>query len=415
MSLYEYERTGDAQALIGVLDRSENAEIRARAASLLGQLEDHDDRDDMVRALVRAAEEDDADQVTAAAIDALDTLGQDAIETLIASMADVDLEEGAGWVKAKAFTGALAADVPELRMAAANALGELGQSDTVGALADRFDDPDPRVRARAARACGKIADARATDALTGLLGDPKAAVRREAAEALGAIGNRQALQALLQLYDDDSEVVRRIAVMGFGSFENDRPVEHLVTALGDESPAVRRTAVYSLIQLLSNVPSDRSHEMREQVLDRLSASDDETVVGPLVDILTESTQDAQRRNTAWLLGRAVDPETVETRRQVVDALVEALLVDDQMTRQFAATSLAEVGRSYAEAELLEVAQDEGVATGARAQAVFTLGKIGGEETRQALENLLEATDEDAIRQKAFTAISKLGGSAGVGP
>ncbi len=413
MSLYEYERTGDAQSLIGVLDRSDNEEVRARAAALLGDLTDHDDRDDIVRALVTAAREEEG-EVVAAAVDALDNLGQDAIEALIAAMADVDLEGGAEWVKAKAFTKALSAEVPELRMAAANALGELGQRDTVGPLAERFDDPDPRVRARAARACGTIADARATDPLTGLLGDPKAAVRREAAQALGTIGNRQALQALLRLYDDDSEVVRRIAVMGMGSFENERPVEHLVTALGDEAAAVRRTAVYSLVELLSNVPSEQSHDIREAVLERLSASDDETVVDPLVDILTESTQGAQRRNTAWLLGRAVDPEDPGTRRRVVDALVDALRVDDRMTRQFAATSLAELGGEYAESELLAVATDVGVAGDARGQAIFTLGKIGGEETREALESLLESTEDETVRQQTFKAISKLGGNADVG-
>jgi HEAT repeat protein len=413
MSLYQYEREGDAQALIGVLARSENEEVRARAAALLGELEDHEDRDDIVRALVRAAQEEEGN-VVAAAVDALDTLGQDAIEALIASMADVDFGDGAEWVRAKAFTRALSADVPELRMAAANALGELGQRDTVRHLTDRFADSDPRVRARAARACGKIGDARATDALAGLLDDPKAAVRREAAESLGAIGNRQALQALLGLYDDDSEIVRRIAVMGFGSFENDRPVDHLVTALGDESPAVRRTAVYSLVALLSNVPSERSHEIREAVLERLSASDDETVVGPLVDIMTESTQNAQRRNTAWLLGRAVDPEDPGTRRQVVDALVGALRIEDRMTRQFAATSLAELGEDYAEAELLGVATDDAADSETRGQAIFTLGKIGGQEAREDLERLLEETDDETIRQQAFTAISKLGGGAGVG-
>ncbi|MFB6077197.1 MAG: HEAT repeat domain-containing protein, partial [Candidatus Nanohaloarchaea archaeon] len=326
MSLYEYEREGDAQSLIGILKRSDNAEVRKRAAEILGRLEDNDDRDDMVRALVEVAQKDDeSDEVIGAAVDALDQLGQDAVEDLITAMADVDIEDDAAeWVKAKAFMTALEADLPELRMAAANALGEIGQADTVGKLTDRFQDDDPRVRARAARACGDIGDARATEALEGLLSDPKAAVRREAAEALGTIGNRQALQALLQLYDDDSEIVRRIAVMGFGSFENDRPIEHLVDALGDEAPAVRRTAVYSLIELLSNVPTDQSHDIRETIVEQLSATDDRTVVAPLVEIHRKSTQDAQRRNTAWLLGRVVDPDNPETTRKVVDALVEAL-------------------------------------------------------------------------------------------
>ncbi|PSP42455.1 phycocyanin alpha phycocyanobilin lyase [Halobacteriales archaeon QH_2_66_30] len=410
MSLYEYERNGQAQELIRVLRESENPRVRARAAEMLGNLDEHDDRRDIVSALVRTVREDDTDGVVAAAVDALDDLGQDALEQLITSVAGVDLDDDAAdWVKAKAFVRALEADVAELRMAAANALGELENSDAVPKLVDRFDDPDPRVRARAARACGLMADPRATDALEGLLADPKAGVRREAAEALGRIGNRQALSALLSLYDDPSERVRRIAVNGLGKFSNDRPVEYLVDALGDESGAVRRTAVFSLIELLSNVPTDQSHGIRETVVEQLSATDDGTVVDPLVEILDQGTQASQRRNTAWLLGRVMDDDS---NREAVDALVDALEDGGQMTTQFAATSLAEVGGTYVERELLDVATDPDHGSDARAQAVFTLGKIGDEETARELESLLDDTEDEQVRERAFSALSKLGGHAG---
>jgi HEAT repeat protein len=410
MSLYEYERNGQAQELIRVLRESENPRVRARAAEMLGNLDEHDDRRDIVSALVRTVREDDTDGVVAAAVDALDDLGQDALEQLITSVAGVDLDDDAAdWVKAKAFVRALEADVAELRMAAANALGELENSDAVPKLVDRFDDPDPRVRARAARACGLMPDPRATDALEGLLADPKAGVRREAAEALGRIGNRQALSALLSLYDDPSERVRRIAVNGLGKFSNDRPVEYLVDALGDESGAVRRTAVFSLIELLSNVPTDQSHGIRETVVEQLSATDDGTVVNPLVEILDQGTQASQRRNTAWLLGRVMDDDS---NREAVDALVDALEDGGQMTTQFAATSLAEVGGTYVERELLDVATDPDHGSDARAQAVFTLGKIGDEETARELESLLDDTEDEQVRQRAFSALSKLGGHAG---
>ncbi len=407
MSLFEYERKGQAQELIGLLRRSDNPEVRRRAAEALGRLEDHDDRDDIINALVEAADEGDSDQVVAAAIDALNNQGQDALETLITTMADVNLDDGAAdWVKAKAFVRALDASVPELRMAAANALGELDQSDAVPKLVEAFDDDDPRVRARAARACGEIGDPRATSGLRGLLADSVAGVRREAAEALGRIGNREALQALLEMYDDTDERVRRVAVSAFGNFENDRPVGPLVSALDDESAAVRRTAVYSLIELLSNVPTQKSHEIRETVVEQLSDTDDETVVEPLVDILTESTQAAQRRNTAWLLGRVMDDPH---NHDAVDALVEALSEGGQMTQQFAATSLAKIGGNHVERRLLEIAEDMDADSDARGHAVFTLGKVGDEETGHRLEQLLDDTEDEQVRQKAFSALSKLGG------
>jgi len=407
MSLFEYERDGNAQAIIGALRRSDSADVRKRSAEILGRMGDHDDRGEIINALVRTAQEDDSDTVVAAAIDALDELGQDALERLIVSMADLDLQEDAAdWMKAKAFSRALAADIPELRMAAANALGELGVPDTIARLVKRFEDRDPRVRARAARACRDIGDARAAEALTGLLTDPKPEVRREAAEALGRIGNRQALQALLQLYDDDSERVRRIAVRGFGQFRNDRPVAYLVEALADDSPSVRRTAVFSMIELLSNVPTEQSHEIRNTVVEKLAATDDRSVVVPLVEILEESSQSAQRRNTAWLLGRVTDDEE---RTRVIESLIDALADDDQMLQQFAATSLAEIGGSDVERRLLTVVEGEDRDPDVRAQAVFTLGKVGGDRSRKTLDRIIDETENETIRKRAFSAISKLGG------
>ncbi|WP_459194970.1 HEAT repeat domain-containing protein [Halosimplex sp. J119] len=408
MSLYQLERDGDVQELIGVLRRSDNPELRARAAELLGNFPEHDDRVDVVNALSGAAADDGSSEVTAAAVDSLDSLGGDAIETLIADMAGVDFGEGADWMKAKAFTRALDAEVPELRMAAANGLGALDEPDAVPKLAERFVDPDPRVRARAARACGQIADSRATGGLEDLLRDDNATVRREAAEALGNIGNRQALSALLPMYQDDSERVRRIAVGAFGNFPNAQPVEYLVSSLTDDSAAVRRTAVYSLVELLANVPTQQSHEIRETIVEQLSETDDRNVVVPLVEILEESTQAAQQRNTAWLLGRVTE---AEERERVIDALVGALRADDQMTTQFAATSLAELGGEAVEDRLLALVGDSDAPAEARAQAVFTLGKVGGERSRQRIDKLLDETENEQIRKRAFSAISKLGGRA----
>ncbi|RLM97056.1 HEAT repeat domain-containing protein [Haloarcula sp. Atlit-7R] len=408
MSLYELERDGKAQELIRLLRESDNERVKTRAAELLGSFDDHDDRRDVVNALVDAAQSD-SDAITGAAIDSLDELGSDAITQLIGSMAGVDLEDDAAdWVKAKAYMQVLDADVPELRMAAANGLGNLDQADAVPKLAERFEDPDPRVRARAARSAGKIGDSRATTPLESVLSDPKAGVRREAADALGNIGNRQALQALLPLYEDDDERVRRIAVGAFGNFGNDRPVDYLIEALSDDSAAVRRTAVYSLMELLSNVPTDQSHEIRDTVVEKLSNTDDRSVVVPLVEILEESTQAAQRRNTAWMLGRVTSQEE---RDRVIESLVDALSDDDQMLRQFAATSLAELGGddNMVERRLLKIVQDDDIDPEVRGQAIFTLGKVGGERSRKTLDKLIDETEHDVVRKKAFSAISKLGG------
>lgn len=406
MSLYRHEREGNVDELLTLLEDSGTVNVRKRAAEVLGDVDAPDEEDDIVDALVTAAREDDP-EVSAAAIDALDSRGQDAIEQLIGSLAGIDFEDDqAGWTKVKACVGALDADVPELRMAAANALGRLDDSDAVGPLTERLSDGDPRVRARAARALGKLGDPRAEDALVARLEDGHVEVRREAAEALGSIGTQGALTALLDMLEDDSETVRRIAVDAFGNFGSAEPVDHLIEALGDEAATVRRTAVFSLIELLSSVPTEQSHDIRETVVSKLNQREDPTVLEPLVEILEESREAPQRRNTTWLLGR-VTAEGEQER--VVEALVEALADDDRMTAQFAATSLGNIGGDLVEDALLEVLEDEDLPATVRGQAVFTLGEVGGEDARQRLDTLIDETEEDAIRQKAFAAISKLGG------
>jgi len=405
MSVFEHERDGDVRALVDLLE-ADSPRVRARAAEALGRLSGHGDADEAVAALTRRVDEEDDDRVVAAAVDALEEHGEPALRQLVGRLAGVDLEDGAAdWARAEAFRQALGADLPELRMAAANALGDVGGADAVPDLVERFEDDDPRVRARAARACGTVGDPRAVDPLVGLLGDPVPAVRRAAADALGRVGNRRALQALLDLYDDDSEAVRRVAVGAFGEFENDRPVEHLVAALDDGAATVRRTAVFSLIQLLANVPTEQSHEIRETVVDRLTESDG-AVVDPLVEILRESAQPAQRRNTAWLLGRVAGRED----RAAIEALAGALRDGEGMTRQFAATSLADIGGDRVRRELLAVLDTEEVDSEGRARAVFALGKVGGEGVRERLERLLDGTDDEDVRQRAFAALSKLGGA-----
>lgn len=411
MSLFNYEREGDADGLIEALEGSENAEVRRRAAEFLGGFDEPDDRERVVDALIETVREDER-AVATAAIDALDQLGNEAVETLLARMADreidVDAPDGA---KAEAFEDLLDADAPELRMAAAAALGHLGLPAAVPALIDRLDDPAPRVRARAARACGAIADGRATNPLAARLDDPTTEVRREAAEALGRIGSRGALEALLDRYDDENEAVRRIAVAGLGSFESDRPVAALSAALEDPAQPVRRMAVYSLIEVLAAVPPDEGHAVRETVVDELAATGDPTVVEPLTEVLSTSTRPAQRRNAAWLLGRVVDDDGDRdgVDRDVVDGLLAAVAdEDDQLTRQFAATSLAEIGGDYARWELLALAEDEGAATGARDQAIFALGAVGDDDAAKRLATLSETAEDDAVAEAAERALERLG-------
>ena len=75
----------------------------------------------------------------------------------------------------------------DAREAAAEALGEIGDSRVVEPLVAALGDTDDDVREAAAEALGKIGDPRAVDPLTAALNDPDHDVRKEAEKALAKL------------------------------------------------------------------------------------------------------------------------------------------------------------------------------------------------------------------------------------
>lgn len=399
-SLFTLEKQGDVEALTKLLRESDSDAVRKRAAEILGDLDETDDT--AINRLVEVARSDTDAGVRAAAIDALDQL--DALERLAAAMSG-EGADGTDWANADRYLAWLGATEPEMRMAAATVLGRIGDDRATAALVGRLSDPDRRVRTRVIRALGRIGDPRVVRPLAERTTGEHVTVRREIAEALGLVGSERALHALGGLLDDDSEMVRHVAASSLGNFESTRPVGALVTALADRSAVVRRAAVFSLVELLSNAPPARSHQLRETVVERLSADDDHDVSGPLLDVLEEGTQPHQRRNAAWLLGEVTGSEN---REDVVATLADLLDDEDDVTARFAATSLASIGGHPVEDRLLALL-DENTSRTARAMAVLVLGKVGGERSRERLAMVADRTDDEAVRRRALAALSKLGG------
>lgn len=401
MSLYDLARSGDVDGLEEMILESDSPAVRKRACELLGEIATSEEMD-AIETLVSVAVTDESGAVKAAAVDGLDEIGAEAVEQLLVEITGKKIDQGADWAVAKRFAKALSSDIPELRMAAASALGKLGDESGISSLKSALSDGDPRVRQRVCTALGEINHASAVPALIDRLSDPNGQVRHEAAIALSAIGTDQALAALKNMMDADNTAIRRIAASALGEAGTADVVEPLAAALNDPDEGVRSAAVYSIIELLSNVDTQKSHSIRERIVTELQDADDATVA-PIVEILEESSQQRQRRNAAWFLGRVVD----EPNRETVDALVDALESDDTQTAQFAATSLAEMGGELVEDELLELVQGD-APDDARAQGVFILGKVGGERSRDVVENLTE-DDSKQVRKRAFSAISKLKG------
>lgn len=400
MSIYDLEHSEDADELARMLTQSESAAVRRRAADALGEIATPRD-DAVVEALISAAVEGSDYQVTAAAVDALDEIGGPALDRLLARVVDGDSQPDSG-LPAATYKQVLDHEMPELRMAAANAVGRAGVTEAVPTLLERIADEDRRVRRRAVRAAGRVGDSRAVERLATTSREASPPVRRETAIALGEIGGPRALDALIPLLRDDDAKVRLAAVKALGGFGSATAIPPLVESFDDRKDEIRRAAAYAAVDILSNAPRERSHELRTAIVDALSEPPDAVVTDALVELFEESTVPHQRRNAAWLLGRVSGEQDV-----TIQTLVTALDDDDELVRRFAATSLAEIGSDAVEDALLD-ALDTTFGDG-RSMIVFTLGRVGSEDARARLLELLDEVGEAEIQERTLSALSHLGG------
>jgi len=132
-----------------------------------------------------------------------------------------------------------------VRCAAAAALGRIGSPKAVPALVARVDDPDATVRRAAVSALGEVREASAAGRLLAALADP--ALQGAALEALRRLG-ASALAAMERAFEAGMLAAepRRLLVDLAGRLEDPAARRLLLAGLEDESPAVRAEAATAL-------------------------------------------------------------------------------------------------------------------------------------------------------------------------
>lgn len=107
----------------------------------------------------------------------------------------------------RALEGVLAYDgLVELQYAALGALGRARAVDSAGRIGAFLDDPNPLLRARAARTLGDLRAARMLPRIREMLvADAETDCRLAAASALGKLGDRDSVAALVALYVNQSD------------------------------------------------------------------------------------------------------------------------------------------------------------------------------------------------------------------
>jgi hypothetical protein len=160
----------------------------------------------------------------------------------------------------EALGRALGEEEPEMAAAAAEALGEIGDSRAVDVLAEASREEDTWVRSTAAYALGRVRHPRATPPLVPLLADRYRVVRASAAGSLSALGwapggeaDRAAHLIALERWMDALRIGRPAVdpLVRALQFEEDPIRAEAATALGRIGPPAR-PAIPTLVGQLPN-------------------------------------------------------------------------------------------------------------------------------------------------------------------
>jgi HEAT repeat protein len=208
------------------------------------------------------------------------------------------------------------------------------------------------------------------------------AVKIAAADALGPLGDPMAVEPLAVLITDEDPGVRRAAIRALSARGGVRVVEPLILALQDRDPGVRGVAAQAIYRRMMTDPDQDARRETATALGRIKAADagdsllramtdpDETVrvaavralaaigdvaaVGPLIVMLAHEQRRAKTTGRSSLAveraaGQALD---VLCDENSVDALQTALGHDDADVRELAIKRLARID-SPAVAEMLQ--------------------------------------------------------------
>ncbi len=293
------------------------------------------------------------------------------------------------------------------------ALATVQDTAAVTALIAALKDEDPEVRRAAAQALGNRRDPRAVQPLIAALSDKDAEVRQHVLEALSNMRDPRAVEGFIMALKDEDPDVRREAAQAIGNLpetrrgyspEAQRASTALSTLLTDVSAAVRRAAIQALREVKGARPTDAiitalkdaDAEVRQSAAEALGDMEVRGASTQLVVLLSDPNADV-RHAAAHALGHLKDPTTAE-------ALAKALKDPNQDVRQAAAESLGEMELATAPQALLDAMKDEN--PDVRHSAVDAIGNIRDPRAVPALAALLNDTDSD-VREAAVDGLSEI--------
>ena len=304
------------------------------------------------------------------------------------------------------LVGLLSSDETDLRMHAALALGELGDTSAAPDLLKALDDTDVNVRYHAIEALGKIKAKIAVSKLVEIAEQRDFFLSFVALEALAAIGSKAEGDRIAKLVNDEVlwEPAAR-ALAGSGD------IRHLAAIIGllDRGPVPVAVVaeLYDLLLERNGRTSGAGNEFLGSTAGELKAEGKKRLITALrtariegTDRLIEFASRFPDEDVAAALAeRLEDPELEDIvaralprqGREAVMPLIAKLGSPNPRVRILAARLLGGLGDERAAPELLRVINNDDAAA---PEAAFALGRIGGQAFSDLLD-LVEAGDAGA--------------------
>jgi len=337
-----------------------------------------------------------------------------------------------------ALLQALADPVPEVRWRAAQALGEIGDPQAVAPLLQALRDGDATVRSFVVEALARLPEGVALPALEQVLrGDEAGMVRAAAVPGIRLLAGAQALDILLPLLRDSDFEVRKAVIAAVGQTRDARALEplgqmvldqtlppdqraetaralenlgdaravpSLIQALADGDSFVRRCAVQALGKLrdgqagaaLRGLANDPAVEVREAVALALGTIRDPQGPAALVHLLNDPREEV--RDAA---GQALTQLGEDVSGP---ALLEALAAGDSVPRPLVIELLGDL--HYLPALPVLSQHLRGGQRDIRLAAASALGRLGDPAAAEALSAALHDADSD-VRAQAAEALAWL--------
>ncbi|MDF7798422.1 HEAT repeat domain-containing protein [Pontiellaceae bacterium B1224] len=222
------------------------------------------------------------------AVDSLASLYNDSEETVILASVEALAEIGSPSITTP-MIAALKLDYLQARLTAATTLGELKATGAINQLAEALNDAEADVQLAAAISLGQIGDESGSEGLVGKLNANSPALRQACVVSLGQTGGDVAAGGLIRALGDENNDVSQAAIQ---SLENlGAPcVPFLLEALKNENIEIRRGTITTL-QELHAVPESGS-DLIWYELALASVNNDDEIDPDVAQILIEMGEPA---------------------------------------------------------------------------------------------------------------------------